>query len=133
MSCEFREQLLEYISETVGDVWQLESRPDLEKDCVDYVVNEFDDDGYSRDDDFIKYLVIQFLSNLCRDAVSSQDLEYMAQQQRGNDIWNMRCITTIMVQTYNILLKILVKYIIASGITLRMEKSNCGTKLDESF
>lgn len=87
MSCEFREQLLEYIGDTVADVWQLESRPDLEKDCIDYVVEQFDDDGYSKDDDFIKYLVIQFLSNHCRDAVSSQDLDYMAQQQRGNEIW----------------------------------------------
>tara|TARA_R100001224_G_C3930949_1_gene118691 strand:+ start:149 stop:415 length:267 start_codon:yes stop_codon:yes gene_type:complete len=78
MSNEFREQLLDYISDTVADVWQLESRPDLEKDCVEYVLDKFDDDGYSKDDDFIKYLVIQFLSNHCREAVSSQDLEYMA-------------------------------------------------------
>ena len=85
MSNEFREQLLEYISDTVGDVWQLETRPDLEKDCVDYVIDKFED-GWSKDDDFIKYLVIQFLSNHCRDAVSSQDLDYMAQQQRGNEI-----------------------------------------------
>ena len=78
MSNEFKEQVLEYISDTVGDVWQLETRPDLEKDCVDYVVDKFDDDGYSKDDDFIKYLVIQFLSNHCRDAVSSQDIDFMA-------------------------------------------------------
>ena len=82
MSNEFKEQVLEYISDTVGDVWQLETRPDLEKDCVDYVVDKFDDDGYSKDDDFIKYLVIQFLSNHCREAVSSQDIEYMALSEK---------------------------------------------------
>lgn len=89
MSNEFREQLLEYISDTVADVWQLESRPDLEKDCIDYVVEQFDDDGYSKDDDFIKYLVIQFLSNHCREAVSSQDLEYMAiaEKEKLLNIW----------------------------------------------
>lgn len=86
MSNEFREQLLEYISDTVGEVWQLDTRPDLEKDCVDFVADEWYDDGFSKDDGFVKYLVIKFLSNHCRDAVSSQDLDYMAQQQRGNEI-----------------------------------------------
>jgi hypothetical protein len=86
VSNEAQDNMKEYISETVGNLWQLSSRPDLEKDCVDYVWNEFNQEGYSKDDDFITHLVIAFLSNLCRDAVSSQDIEYMAQQQRGNDI-----------------------------------------------
>ena len=86
MSNEAQDNMKEYISETVGNLWQLPSRPDLEKDCVDYVWNEFNQEGYSKDDDFIAYLVISFLSKHTRDAVSSQDIEYMAQQQRGNDI-----------------------------------------------
>jgi len=83
MSNEFREQILEYISDTVGELWQLDTRPDLEKDCVDFIVSQWGDDY---DNDYLAYLVVKFLSNLCRDAVSSQDIEYMAQQQRGNDI-----------------------------------------------
>ena len=87
MSNEFREQILEYISDTVGEVWQLDTRPDLEKDCVDFIVDEWYDDGFSKDDVYVNFLVIKFLSKHCRDAVSSQDLDYMAQQQRGNEIW----------------------------------------------
>ena len=86
MSNEFREQILEYISDTVGEVWQLDTRPDLEKDCVDFIVDEWYDDGFSKDDVYVNFLVIKFLSKHCRDAVSSQDLDYMAQQQRGNEI-----------------------------------------------
>ena len=87
MSNEFKERLMEYVSDTVGEIWSLTSRPDLEKDCVDYVWEQQDTLTYEYlDDEQIKDLVIKFLSNLCRDAVSSQDIEYMAQQQRGNDI-----------------------------------------------
>ena len=87
MSNIFKEQMLEYISETVGELWQLETRPDLEKDCLEYVLDQFNlNEDFSKDDDFIKYLVIKFLSDHCRDAVSSQDLDYMAKQQQRNDI-----------------------------------------------
>jgi hypothetical protein len=87
MSNIFKEQMLEYISETVGELWQLETRPDLEKDCLEYVLDQFNsNEELSKDDDFIKYLMIKFLSDHCRDAVSSQDLDYMAKQQQGNDI-----------------------------------------------
>jgi len=87
MSNEFKDELMEYVSDTVGDIWSLTSRPDLEKDCVDYVWEQrYMETHEYLDDEQIKDLVIKFLSNLCRDAVSSQDIEYMAQQQRGNDI-----------------------------------------------
>jgi len=87
MSNIFKEQMLEYISETVGELWQLETRPDLEKDCLEYVLDQFNsNEELSKDDDFIKYLMIKFLSDHCRDAVSSQDLDYMAKQQQRNDI-----------------------------------------------
>ena len=72
-----------YVEEEVKHLWQLESRPDLEKDCVDFIASQWGDDY---DNDYLAYLVVKFLSNHCRDAVSSQDIEYMAQQQRGNDI-----------------------------------------------
>ena len=78
--------VLEYVSDTVGEMWQLDTRPDLEQDCVDFIVDEYVDEGVSKDDLYINFLIIKFLSNHCRDAVSSQDLDYMAQQQRGNEI-----------------------------------------------
>tara|TARA_Y100000361_G_scaffold4307_1_gene3700 strand:+ start:1107 stop:1367 length:261 start_codon:yes stop_codon:yes gene_type:complete len=86
MSCEVKERLQEFISETVGETWQLSTRPDLEADCVDYVWEHYDKELPYHDEVYVNFLVIQFLSNHCRDAVSSQDLDYMAQQQQGNDI-----------------------------------------------
>ena len=70
-----KNEIILYIEEEVKHLWQLESRPDLEKDCVDFIVNQW---GEHEDNDYLAYLVVKFLSNLCGDAVSSQDLEYMA-------------------------------------------------------
>ncbi len=69
-----------YVEEEVKHLWQLESRPDLEKDCVDFIVSQWGDDY---DNDYLAYLVVKFLSNLCRDAVSSQDLNYMARERKN--------------------------------------------------
>ena len=70
-----KNEIILYVEEEVEHLWQLESRPDLEKDCVDFIVNQW---GEHEDNDYLAYLVVKFLSNLCGDAVSSQDLEYMA-------------------------------------------------------
>ena len=70
-----KNEIVLYVEEEVKHLWQLESRPDLEKDCVDFIVNQW---GEHEDNDYLAYLVVKFLSNLCGDAVSSQDLEYMA-------------------------------------------------------
>lgn len=86
MSNDAKEQLEEFISEGVSIRWQLPTRPDLEKDCIDYVWDKWDKEVSYRDETYLTFLFIKFLSNHCRDAVSSQDLDYMAQQQQGNDI-----------------------------------------------
>lgn len=78
MSCEVKEKLKEFISETVGETWQLPTRPDLESDCVDYVWEHWDKELPYHDEVYVRFLVIQFLSYHCREAVSSQDIEYMA-------------------------------------------------------
>tara|TARA_R100001443_G_scaffold114621_1_gene130885 strand:+ start:159 stop:428 length:270 start_codon:yes stop_codon:yes gene_type:complete len=78
MSNEANERLQEFISETVGEIWQLPTRPDLEKDCVDYVWEHWDKEDSYQDRIYVNFLVIQFLSYHCREAVSSQDIEYMA-------------------------------------------------------
>lgn len=78
MSNDANERLQEFISETVGELWQLPTRPDLEKDCVDYVWEHWDKEISYQDRIYVNFLVIQFLSYHCREAVSSQDIEYMA-------------------------------------------------------
>ena len=42
MSNDAKDLLQEFVSETVGELWQLPTRPDLEKDCVDYVWEHWD-------------------------------------------------------------------------------------------
>ena len=86
MSNDAKDLLQEFISETVGELWQLPTRPDLETDCVDYVWEHWDKEVPYHDRIYVNFLVIKFLSNHCRDAVSSQDIDYMAQQQQGNDV-----------------------------------------------
>ena len=80
MSNEENKRLQEFISETVGETWQLPTRPDLEADCVDYVWEHWDKELPYHDEVYVKFLVIQFLSYHCREAVSSQDIEYMAME-----------------------------------------------------
>ena len=74
-----KEELMYYIQEEVDRQWQLPNRPDLKEDCVNYIWEKFEGDGdWSKDDIYVVYLLIQFLSYHCREAVSSQDIEYMA-------------------------------------------------------
>ena len=80
-----KNEIVLYVKEEVKHLWQLESRPDLEKDCVDFIVNQW---GEHEDNDYLAYLVVKFLSNLCGDAVSSQDLEYMALAEKERMIFN---------------------------------------------
>ena len=78
MSNEAKEQLQEFISEGVSIRWQLPTRPDLEKDCIDYVWDKWDMEVPYRDETYLTFLFIQFLSYHCREAVSSKDIDFMA-------------------------------------------------------
>tara|TARA_B110000285_G_C14767103_1_gene442283 strand:+ start:347 stop:589 length:243 start_codon:yes stop_codon:yes gene_type:complete len=78
-----RNEIVLYVKEEVKRLWQLESRPDLEKDCVDFILNQW---GEHEDNDYLAYLVVKFLSTLCGDAVSSEDLEFQYQQSLGEKI-----------------------------------------------
>ncbi len=78
-----QEELMKYIGEVVEEKWQLPNRPDLREDCINYIWEHWTDEGekesvYSFDYDYAVFLLIQFLSYHCREAVSSQDIEYMA-------------------------------------------------------
>ena len=86
MSNKAKEQLEEFISEGVSIRWQLPTRPDLEKDCIDYVWDKWDKEVPYHDETYVTFLVIQFLSYHCREAVSSQDVEYMAIEAQAKKI-----------------------------------------------
>ena len=63
------------VTNLVTKAWQLPSRPDLLKDCIEFVLNN------TKEVAGVNELVIKFLSSHCSQAISSQDLEYMANQQ----------------------------------------------------
>ena len=66
------------VKNLVTKAWQLPSRPDLLKDCIEFVaVRHETTDGH----DYITHLIIKFLSIHCIQAVSSQDVEYMAKEE----------------------------------------------------
>ena len=66
------------VENLVTKAWQLPSRPDLLKDCIEFVaVRHETTDGH----DYITHLIIKFLSSHCSQAVSSQDVEYMAKEE----------------------------------------------------
>ena len=66
------------VKNLVTKAWQLPSRPYLLKDCIEFVaVRHETTDGH----DYITHLIIKFLSSHCSQAVSSQDVEYMAKEE----------------------------------------------------
>jgi len=66
------------VTNLVTKAWQLPNRPDLLKDCIEFVaVRHETTDGHN----YITHLIIKFLSSHCNQAVSSQDLEYMAKEE----------------------------------------------------
>ena len=86
----WREEVIDFL----GDYWELKGRPDLFNDVVDHVLNvypekTFDYTGHYPDDSQDKAeeeLVIlgeafAFLQTHCTSALSSDDLEFMAEAE----------------------------------------------------
>ena len=63
------------VENLVTKAWQLPSRPDLLKDCIEFVLNN------TKEVAGVNELVIKLLSSHCSQAVSSQDLDYMAKEK----------------------------------------------------
>tara|TARA_R110000787_G_scaffold11788_1_gene38677 strand:- start:889 stop:1176 length:288 start_codon:yes stop_codon:yes gene_type:complete len=79
MSNEANDKLIDEVNDYVCNVWALPTRPDLEADCIEYVYEHYMDSEALKP---LHELVIEFLSNHCLDAVSSDDLEHMAMEER---------------------------------------------------
>ena len=79
MSHEANDRIVDEVREYVDNVWTLKNRPDLEADCVDYVYEHNIEAECLKP---ISEIVIEFLSKHCSNAISSQDLEVMAREDR---------------------------------------------------
>ena len=83
------------VTDFLGDYWELKGRPDLFNDVVDHVLKVYPERIVGEFDEFYaqEHLVIlgeafAFLQTHCTSALSSKDLEFMAEaeeQRRKNE------------------------------------------------
>jgi len=69
MSNETNDTIMDKLRDDVHKLWVLDSRPDLEDDCLDYC--------YENIHTPVPIAMIEFLSQHCSQAISTQDLEHM--------------------------------------------------------
>jgi len=69
MSNENNDVIMDNMRDNVHELWVIEGRPDLEDDCLQYC--------YDNIDKPVPIAMIEFLSQHCSQAISSQDLEHM--------------------------------------------------------
>jgi hypothetical protein len=70
MSNENNEVIMDNMRDNVHELWVIQGRPDLEADCLQYC--------YENIHTPVPLAMIEFLSQHCSQALSSQDLEHMA-------------------------------------------------------
>ena len=69
MSNETNSIIMDNMRDNVHELWVIEGRPDLEDDCLQYC--------YENIDRPVPITMIEFLSQHCNQAVSTQDLNFM--------------------------------------------------------
>ena len=69
MSNNVNSNIMDNIRDNVHELWVLDSRPDLEDDCVQYC--------YDNVDRPVPITMIEFLSQHCSQALSTEDLNFM--------------------------------------------------------
>jgi len=69
MSNETNDTIMDNMRDNVHKLWVMEGRPDLEDDCLQYC--------YDNIETPVPIAMIEFLSQHCSQAVSTQDLEHM--------------------------------------------------------
>lgn len=69
MSHEVNDIIIDNLRDNVHELWVLDSRPDLEADCLQYC--------YENIHTPVPTAMIEFLSQHCSQAVSTQDLNFM--------------------------------------------------------
>jgi len=73
---DWREEVIDYL----GDYWKMEGRPDLFNDVVDHVLNVYPKETLQYTE--ILGEAFAFLQTHCTSAVSSADLNFMAEEER---------------------------------------------------
>ena len=76
MSNNVNSNIMDSIRDNVHELWVLDSRPDLEDDCVQYC--------YDNVDRPVPIAMIEFLSQHCSQAMSTQDYEYARDEHNKN-------------------------------------------------
>ena len=77
MSNEINSTIMDNMRDNVHELWVLDSRPDLEDDCLQTIVMRI----------FIQPVpiaMIEFLSQHCSQAMSTQDYEFAQEEHRKN-------------------------------------------------
>ena len=69
MSNETNSVIMDNMRDNVHELWVIEGRPDLEDDCLQYC--------YENINRPVPITMIEFLSQQCSQAVSTQDLNFM--------------------------------------------------------
>jgi len=74
MSNENNDVIMDNLRDNVHELWVIEGRPDLEADCLDYC--------YENIHTPVPTAMIEFLSQHCGQALSTQDLEHMTKGEK---------------------------------------------------
>ena len=86
------DNLIERIIDEVDTIWVLKDRDDLKTDCIKYIYNYYKTENIQLEvgiyllDQFVKDLVIEFLSMKCADALSTADLDSMARAEEESRV-----------------------------------------------
>ena len=76
MSNENNEVIMDNMRDNVHELWVLEGRPDLEDDCLQYC--------YENIHTPVPIAMIEFLSQHCSQAMSTQDYEFARDEHNKN-------------------------------------------------
>jgi len=79
----YNDEIYELIRDSVHELWVMKGRPDLEDDCCHYVLERYGENS-------IIYLVIEFLSNHCSQAMSTQDYEFARKEHDEKLLTNLK-------------------------------------------
>ena len=82
MSNNVNSNIMDSIRDNVHELWVLDSRPDLEDDCVQYC--------YDNVDRPVPITMIEVLSQHCSQAMSTQDYEFARKEHSEKLLTNLK-------------------------------------------